>query len=202
MALGKDKAIIILAAGNSSRMGSSKQMLSIGNGTLLEHTVDCALASGISKIVVVLGAKAEDHQRILVGRWVDVLVNPDWERGMGSSLKVGMEQVLKHDEGIRAIMVLVCDQPLLTARHINTLASEYTRTKSKAVASLYKGVYGVPAIFDRCLFSELMAVDDQTGARSILKNSENSIGSIIFEGGEVDLDTREDYQNYISRKGQ
>ena len=195
-------AIILLAAGNSSRMGTPKQMLNIGPGSLLEHSVTCAIASNVPNILVVLGAHAVEHKQMLKGFSVNLVVNPEWARGIGRSLKLGLSKAIEHYPGIQAVMVLVCDQPLLSGSQIKMLSDAYVQSHPYAVASQYNGVYGVPAVFDRSLFSELLSIDDGSGAREILKKWEGKLLLIPFEGGEIDLDTPEDYKKFIERKAE
>jgi molybdenum cofactor cytidylyltransferase len=194
-----DQAIIILAAGSSSRMGKSKQLLDINGRTLLEQTVTRALETGILNILVVLGANAEKHLRVLRKLGVESVINPEWENGMGTSLKCGVKKSIELFGDIQSVMVLVCDQPLLTTRHLKALSNFFLKEKQKAVASMYNSVAGVPAIFGKELFANLLKVADKTGAREVLKNLGNELKTISFEGGEIDLDTPEDYKKFTSR---
>jgi len=194
-----DQVIVLLAAGNSSRMGTSKQMLSVNGRTLLEHSVNCATASQIPNVIVVFGAHAQDHQVALKGRPITIEINQQWANGMGSSLKAGLRKAIQSFSNVQALMVLVCDQPLLSSVHINRLASAYYQSKPLAVASQYNnGVVGVPAIFDRSVFSSLMQIEDKSGAREVLEKLNQDLVLIPFIGGEIDLDTPEDLKRYIN----
>jgi molybdenum cofactor cytidylyltransferase len=196
MALYPEQAIIILAAGTSSRMGTSKQLLQIKGRTLLEHTVASALGSDIPNVLVVLGANAKAHLSVLKGPRLSTVINPDWAKGMGTSLKCGLKKSMEIFPGLDAVMLLVCDQPLLTSSHINSLSEAFLKSNSKAVASKYPGAYGVPAIFDKSLFSELQQIGDQSGAREVLKNLGSELEFLTFEGGDIDIDTPEDYKKF------
>ena len=195
-----DFAIVILAAGNSSRMGTSKQLLEVNGRTLLLHTVNSAIASQIPNIVVVLGANAEAHHVILKEKSATVIVNNDWIKGMGSSLKLGVKKAIEQYTDVQAIMVMVCDQPLISSIHINNLVKAYQQHGAIAVASHYNDTFGVPALFDRSVFSSLMKIGDEMGARQILKKLEQDLIPVPFIGGEIDLDTPEDYQKFIDGK--
>jgi molybdenum cofactor cytidylyltransferase len=195
-----DQAIVLLAAGSSSRMGTPKQMLIVNGRTMLQQAVNSAIASLIPNIIVVLGANAEQHDGIIKERAVMTIINKDWEKGMGSSLKAGLKKAISQYPTVQAVMVLVCDQPLLSSVHINKLATEYHKTQPMAIASRYNGINGVPAIFDRSIFSSLMMLKDESGAREVLKKLENNLITIPFEGGEIDLDTPDDYKNFIEGK--
>lgn len=193
-----DQAIIILAAGSSSRMGTSKQLLPIKGRTLLEHTVSCALKCGIQNILVVLGANADNHLRVLKGTAVQTVINLEWEKGMGTSVKYGVKKSIEFFGNLQSVMLSVCDQPLLTTHHLKNLSDFFLKEKPKAVASMYNSIAGVPAIFGKELFENLLSIGDQTGAREVLKNLGNELKAISFEGGEIDLDTPEDYKKFTA----
>jgi molybdenum cofactor cytidylyltransferase len=192
-----DHVIILLAAGSSSRMGKPKQMLNVNGTTLLQLAVSSSLSSQISSIVVVLGANAIEHQSVLNNLPITTVVNSDWSKGMGSSLKVGLRKAISVFPDMQAAMILVCDQPRLTSDHINTMARTFNQSKPIAIASQYNGTVGVPAIFDRSLFSRLLLIEDKAGARDVLRKLEKELITVPFAGGEIDLDTPEDYQRFI-----
>ena len=190
-------SVILLAAGSSSRMGQSKQLLDVDGEPLLLRSSKAAVGSGAGSVVVVLGAEAKVHQEIIKDLPLTVVNNPAWKKGMGNSLKAGLKQVLKMAPGTEAVLVMVCDQPQLTAQHLIHLMQQYNATKSKIVASAYSGTVGVPAIFDQSLFQELNLLEDEQGAKKILNRHFASIRTVDFSGGEIDLDTLEDFQTFI-----
>ena len=192
-----NEAIVLLAAGNSSRMGTSKQSLDMGGQTLLNHTVQCAISSQIPNVIVVLGAHLAETQNIVKGLPITTVVNPDWSRGMGKSLKLGVTKALEANPMLEGIMILVCDQPKISVTHINEMGRMHIIKRPLAVASAYKGTLGVPVLFDRSVFSDLLKVDDQAGARDVLKKIKSEVISLPFAGGEIDLDTPEDYQSFM-----
>lgn len=189
-------AILLLAAGGSTRMGTSKQLLDIGGVTLLMHSVQIALDCGASSVVVVLGAQAEVHQQALAGLAAEVVIHPDWKKGMGSSLKAGLTYLLRRQDKPEAVMVLVCDQPRLTTQHLRELIIMYGKTKQPIVASHYGGTDGVPALFDQSLFPELLLLPDEQGARKVIAARAENVVSVSFPEGAIDLDTPEDYKKY------
>src|SRR5260221_3592796 len=130
MAAEEDKTIvksvaIILAAGPSSRLRQSKQLLKIGNETMLRKTVRAVIDSGVDKILIVLGSGQQAHQQEIIDLPVHVVYNPDWQKGMGSSLKVGVGFVEEQFSTCETILVSVCDQPLLTSNHLKKLIHNY-----------------------------------------------------------------------------
>lgn len=188
-------AILLLAAGGSTRMGTSKQLLDIGGVPLLVHSVQIALDCGASSVVVVLGAQAEAHQQAMAGLSAEIVVHPDWKNGMGSSLKAGLAYLLRRDKP-EAVMVMVCDQPRLTSQHLRELITTYKKTKKSIIASHYGGTDGVPALFDQSLFPELLLLPDEQGARKVIAARAENVVSVSFPEGEIDLDTPEDYRKY------
>jgi molybdenum cofactor cytidylyltransferase len=190
-------AIILLAAGSSSRMGQSKQLLSIHGKPLLLKSAEAALGAGANKTLVVLGANEEAHRKLIHQLPLTIISNPDWEKGMGTSLRMGVSYLMKMVTGLEAIMILVCDQPLVTSRHLITLIQKYRTTKKAIVASAYANTLGVPALFDRSVFQKLLEVEDGHGARKILMDMAEAVLPVDFPDGAIDLDTPEDYGAFV-----
>jgi len=192
-------ATIVLAAGSSSRMGQSKQLISIAGETLLDKTINAAIQVGSAKIVVVTGANQEPIEDSLKSKGVDFIHNPDWKNGMGSSLKCGLSFVTNRYSEIDATLILVCDQPLLTTSHIKKMLEEFSQ-RTPIVASFYSGGNGVPVLFHKSLFQLLFKIDDQQGAKKIIEQNPTLVKSIDFPNGGVDLDTPEDLQKFQNWK--
>jgi molybdenum cofactor cytidylyltransferase len=191
-------AILILAAGSSSRLGQSKQLLDINGKPLLVHTVNTALQSKANNVLVVLGSEQEKHGAILQGLPIETYYNKDWQKGMGNSIKAGMSCLLSNFD-VSAVIILVCDQPLISSSHINNLIEKYLNTKASLVASGYADTIGVPALFNRSLFQDLLNLEDEQGAKKIINKFKDSLLSLDFPGGEIDLDTVDDYLNFKKR---
>jgi molybdenum cofactor cytidylyltransferase len=191
--------IIILAAGSSTRMGKPKQLLPVEGESLLHRATRTALRSKARIVVVVLGANEEDHRRAIKDLGADVIENPDWEKGMGSSLKAGLKYLSGKDD-ISAVVIMVCDQPSVTSEHLDQLIDTHELTKKLVVASQYSGFPGVPALISRDLFDELKAIDDTNGAKKVIQGHLHETALVTLHGGEIDLDTPDEYQNYIGRK--
>lgn len=178
-------------------MGQSKQLLEIDGEQLLLKSTRVALQSEAEKIIVVLGANEMAHRKIIEHLNVEIIANPDWETGMGSSLKKGLRQLLQVVPQLKAALVMVCDQPLLTTEHINKLIQTFTNTNSQIVASHYSGSAGVPALFEKSLFEKLLSVEDESGAKKIIQQHKEAIQTIDFLQGAIDLDTPDDYRKFI-----
>jgi molybdenum cofactor cytidylyltransferase len=186
-------AILILAAGASSRMGESKQLLTIDGQPLLRKMTVEAIHSTIGPVVVVLGAQAQVHIGVINDLPVDTVVHEAWEKGMGSSLKKGIQFIQETFPTIKAVLVMLCDQPYLTSSHLIQLVSEYRQTGKKIVASTYHETVGVPALFDKVMFPELLQLPDAEGARRLFKLFTDEMSRVHFPLGEIDLDTPADY---------
>lgn len=191
---------IILAAGSSSRMGQSKQMLDIGGKKLLVKTIQTILDGGISNVVIVLGSDEARHRQLLKSLPVDIVNNLRWEKGMGSSIKAGLEHLTSKHPMLEIIIVSVCDQPLLRLENISKLISQHQQTRKPIIASRYSMMPGVPVLFHKTYFQKLAALADDQGAKKIILQNPADVAEVDFPGGEVDLDTRQDYEAFLKRE--
>jgi molybdenum cofactor cytidylyltransferase len=187
--------IIILAAGGSKRMGQPKQLLKVGDAPLIQHTAQIALATGMKPVVVVLGSNEKEHREALKKVPVEIASNAKWESGLGGSLKIGLS-VIEKNEKINAVIVMVCDQPLLSTDHLNALKEQYIATHKRIIASYYAGTAGVPVLFDRSLFGEIQNLSNDEGAKKLILQHPNETVGVVFPEGSVDLDTPEDYEKF------
>ncbi len=190
-------AIVILAAGSSSRMGSSKQLLPIEDETLLLRTSKAAIETEINNIVVVLGSNEIEHRRVLQKYNIKVVFNPDWENGIGSSLKTGLTFVLNVDSKLKGILILVCDQPYLTPKHLLNLITKHHQSQKPIVASSYSDTAGVPVFFEQRYFRMILQLNDEQGAKTLIFENMHDAEVIDFQQGHIDLDTPEDYQSFL-----
>jgi molybdenum cofactor cytidylyltransferase len=188
----RNAAIILLAAGSSSRLGQSKQLVTANKIPLLLKTTQTALASDIKNVMVVLGANFEEHYQLINQLPVHIINHKDWAKGMGSSLKAGLSEVLTIWPETSAVIVTVCDQPFLSSAHLSKLLESYAQQPNAIVASHYNNTYGVPALFDRTIFKKLLTIGDIEGARVIIKKHIQEISSVDWPEGSIDIDTPED----------
>jgi molybdenum cofactor cytidylyltransferase len=189
-------ATIVLAAGSSSRMGNPKQLIKIEGETLIQKAIKSSIDAGATHTVVVLGAKRAEIIENLKNFPVRLIINSDWEKGMGNSLKFGIEFITNHFPDVDFVMILVCDQPFVNATHIKKIVEEYQKTKAPIVASYYSEKNGVPALFHKSFFKDLLAIDDQQGAKKIIEQNAAIVKSIDFSSGVIDLDTPEDLKKF------
>jgi molybdenum cofactor cytidylyltransferase len=195
----KTIAIILLAAGESSRMGTPKQMLEIGGKTLLERTMLTLEPLQCMQRIAVLGANAQKIQSVVKNyKGWETVVNQSWKKGVGSSIKAGLGRVIEMHPGIGAVLILVCDQPDLTSAHLQAIFDQYLNTDCSIVASSYNNTEGVPALFDMQHFEALFAIGDSHGAKQVIESHQAPQKiAIRFPEGAIDLDTPDDYRKYI-----
>jgi molybdenum cofactor cytidylyltransferase len=185
-------ALVLLAAGGSTRMGSPKQLLDYQGKPLIRHAVETAIASGCDPIMVVLGSKADEIRKALDGLDVVVVENTDWEQGVGTSIRAGISGA--EIMGCEGAILALADQPLVTAEILRRLIEEYEETGRGIIASEYAGTVGVPAFFSREYFPKLTGLLPTEGCKAvILANLEQSI-RISCPEAETDIDTPGDYE--------
>jgi molybdenum cofactor cytidylyltransferase len=187
-------AIIILAAGASTRMGRPKQLLPYQGTSLLRHTIENAVASVCKPIVLVLGANAENIRSQISESEIKIVENPDWHLGMSSSIRRGISSIITDYQNIDAVVITVCDQPFLSAEIINNLVSKYHNTKKPIIACEYANTLGVPVLFSQSFFSKLANLSEDIGAKKLIKNHYHEVFKIPFPLGAIDIDTPDDYQ--------
>lgn len=190
---------IILAAGASRRLGQPKQLVRIAGETLLARTIRVVREAGADPVLVVLGANRKSIADAVDLRAVQVVANADWEQGIASSIRAGIESLLHLKSDAKGAMILVCDQPKLTADHLKLLIDRFEEAKEPSIASSrYAGITGIPAIFPASQFARLLELKGDTGARFLLRNPECPMLSVDFAGGEADIDTPEDFARAVS----
>lgn len=183
---------LILAAGESSRLGRPKQLVKYKGNSLLNHAINTLLETGINDVFVVLGANRNRIASSIHSSEVITIYNDQWRDGMGSSLSAGI-RALEFDDQIEAVLVILSDQPKITAAHYNALVSS-SKEKEQIVCSAYDGAIGVPAIFPRSCFRDLKALTGDKGARPVIDSYENKISIPCADCG-IDIDTPDDLIN-------
>lgn len=192
---------ILLAAGASTRMGAVKQLLPWKNSTLLEYSIQQLRQSNIDHLVVVLGANEKLILENADLKSIDVVVNPDWEKGMATSIATGLRYLLNKTSDIQSVLIALADQPLLDSDYYNKLINKNLVLENKIVCSAYSDQYGVPAIFDRDYFDNLLNLDGQKGARALLRGGDVKVATVDAGDLAVDLDTKESYNRIYELYG-
>jgi molybdenum cofactor cytidylyltransferase len=184
---------VILAAGPSTRMGRPKQLLQFGGQTMLRRAASAALEAGCQPVVVVTGANAAASREAFRGLDVREVENQQWESGISSSVRVGIEAVVTASPRTAAVVLMLCDQPFVTRDIIAGLARTHRETSCSIVASRYGGSYGVPALFGKAHFAELIALKGAAGAKQIIQKHLPKVHLLPFPEGEIDVDTPDDF---------
>jgi len=190
---------VILAAGESSRLGQPKQLIQFRGKSLLHRIVDAAKKARCSPTVAVIGSDREEVERELKAEGAIIVENENWRLGIGTSIRVGMRRLIDKAPTLEAVVLLVCDQPFVDARAIARLIRLREKTKRAIVASRYANTLGVPALFDRSCFQELLALDNATGAKTVILSNRERVAEFPFPEGKIDIDTASDYKKLRSR---
>ncbi|MBK9013750.1 MAG: nucleotidyltransferase family protein [Saprospiraceae bacterium] len=188
---GSNIAIIVLAAGASTRLGQPKQLLRLGEKPLLAQICETALSIENQQVIVVLGANCEAIKPAVEHLPVEIIFNEKWPEGMGESIACGMSQ-LRPDAG--AVLLLLCDQPFVTTDFLKELVEKWRNSPVQIVASSYAGTFGPPAIFGQKLFPELAALHGQQGAKKLMEKHRPRLALVDFPDGAVDIDLPEDWE--------
>ena len=183
-------AIIILAAGSSSRLGEPKQLLELNGKTLLQKAIEIGLEVSDS-VTVVLGANKKIIQPTISDYPSQMAFNENWKEGMSSSIQIGMESL--EDDKYDGVLIMLCDQPFVDVLLLKEIISVFVKTKQTIVASTYNEKIGVPALFGSSFFEKLKNLKGQGGAKALMMSHLDEVERVVFEKGEIDVDTQEDW---------
>ncbi len=183
-----------MAAGASTRLGRPKQLLQWEGSPLIFHLTLQAILSAASRTLVVVGCQAARVANVLIGLDAHLVENSDWKAGVSSSIHRAVEAALE-DPPLDGLLILTCDQPHVTAETVNRLLKAQSESGRTIVASEYGGTWGVPALFMRSHFPELLQLQGDRGAKEIISRHRASVETVPFPKGAVDLDTEEDLKN-------
>jgi molybdenum cofactor cytidylyltransferase len=194
-------AALILAAGASSRMGRPKQLLDWAGRPLVRAAAEVALAARLHPLLVVVGGAEAEVAGALAGLPLRIIANPDYAAGQSTSLRAGIA-ALDHDDDADAVVVLLGDQPFVTAAIVERLVAEWQASGAAIVAPTYAGQRGNPVLFARALFPDLLAVQGDQGARAVLAADRARIRLVAFDDPRplADIDTPEDYERLLSKQ--
>ncbi|MBO3458633.1 nucleotidyltransferase family protein [Aetokthonos hydrillicola Thurmond2011] len=192
--------LILVAAGSSTRMGYPKQLLRYGDCSLITHMIQVALASQCRHVLVVLGAYADQIEPEINHFPIQIVHNSNWAEGMGASIKIGVEAVCALSEVPEAVIVMLCDQPLVSDQLLDRLITKYKVSGKQMIVSTYGDTLGVPALFSRAFYPELMSLKLNTGAKQLILQHRSEMEAIAFPEGAIDLDTPTDYEQFLSTR--
>jgi molybdenum cofactor cytidylyltransferase len=186
-------AVIVLAAGRSSRMGAHKLLLPLGEAPVIVRSVRRALASGLRPVVVVIGHGGEQVRAALATQPVTITLNPQYHEGIASSLRSGVGAV---DGAVSGAVITLGDQPLLPAAHLAALAAHARQSGAAIVATRYPDHRGSPIYFARQAFAELLRLTGDQGARSLMSSGTYGVVYLPLQSPDaaLDVDTPADYE--------
>lgn len=189
-------AAILLAAGESTRMGQSKPLLPFGDSTLVEHIVEELLASRLDRVCVVLGHEADRVRAALEGCPVQTVLNADYREGMLSSVRQGLRALPPETE---AVLVTPIDQPGLTRGLVNALIDAYRRNSTDIAVPTHQGRRGHPLAFSARYIPEILTDFDDAGLRGLLARHAVNVLEVPLNDPAVldDTDTPEAYQRFM-----
>jgi len=183
---------MLLAAGSSSRLGQAKQLLSFKESTLIRQrvtTVNAAFGNEVD-LVVVTGARRKEVMAELKGLSFTEANNEEFDKGMSTSIKAGLDLVSKQAD---AVLILLVDQPFVSEKHLTEIKDKWLANHDKVVAAAYSGILGVPVIFPAQYFKRLQELQGDQGARKILSGlSPSEVLSYPLPEASIDIDTLED----------
>ncbi|HJZ74651.1 MAG TPA: nucleotidyltransferase family protein [Vicinamibacterales bacterium] len=184
---------VVLAAGTSTRMGQNKLLMELDGESLVRRAVERAARAGFDPLIVVLGHEADRVRRALEGLDYQPVVNSDYERGVNSSLRVGIQAASASNA--RAAVVVLADMPFVTTAMLETLVSKYRRSDAPLVISDYEGVNAPPMLYDRALFGELAMSEGQGCGKHVVKTHRHEAETASWPVDALtDLDAPEDFQ--------
>jgi molybdenum cofactor cytidylyltransferase len=160
----------------------------------LKYVVQKALESNANAVVIVLGANADLLLKQIENENVNIVINKEWEKGMASSMIKGLNGLLKKDPFADGIIFMMCDQPFVSVSLLNDLISTQQATAQPIITSNYGNTIGPPTLFHKTIFSELLELKGDAGAKKIIEKHADEVVTVYFPGGNIDIDTAEDYE--------
>ncbi|MBN2569616.1 MAG: nucleotidyltransferase family protein [Deltaproteobacteria bacterium] len=189
---------IVLAAGQSKRMGRAKQLLPFGSGTVLETVIDSLTESKVDETILVLGYRGEEIRKSLSCRPSKTVFNQCYEEGMSTSIICGMNAA---DERADAVMIVLGDQPLISSEVIDRLAHKYRNGEKGIVVPLCKTRRGNPVIFDMKYREKLLALCGDIGGKGIIDSEIGDVMEVDIESDAIilDIDEKDDYLCHLEK---
>jgi len=167
-------------------MGKPKQLLQYHGQSLLKHAVQEAINANEGTVIVVLGANAEVLETEVNNKKVTVVENKEWQEGMASSVRAGLTALQKIIPLVDGAIIMVCDQPYLSASLLNELVNKQRETGKPIVTCYYGEAIGPPALFHKSFFPELIKLAGDAGARKIIQQHSDEVATVLFPKGEAD----------------
>ena len=198
MNVDKNIAILLLAAGESSRMGRPKQLLMYKGQTLLQRSIDAAVAVKAGSVLVVLGANASIIESSVSLKNVYVTINDQWKEGMATSIKAGIKFLIENKIAVDAILILMVDQPYIDSDLLEEIIHTYRTSGKKIIYCSYREGKGPPALFDKAMFEDLLQLEGNQGGKRLIEKYSDQATSVEFPLGYIDIDTMVAYTKLIA----
>jgi molybdenum cofactor cytidylyltransferase len=192
-------AAVVLAAGGSTRFGQPKQLAAFRGETFVRHIVAASVEAGCAPVVVVVGEDAAQITLELTGLAASIVMHPQWSIGLGSSIGVGLQYVIDSATEPDAAILLACDQPFVSAATLRQVIQSRLTSGKPIVASAYAATLGIPALFDRSCFPDLLQLTGDSGAKGIIFSRQHDVAPFNFPAAAIDIDTPADYQRFLAR---
>lgn len=161
-------AALVLAAGGSSRLGRPKQLEKWGSTTLLGHVVDQVRRFPVDEVWVVLGADSEEIMKAVDLDDCGIVENPEWQEGIASSLRVGLDALIQTSRA-EAALIVIGDQPNLDRRVVGEVVAAFAQSSLPVTIPKYRYTWGNPVMVDRSLWPRLMSLEGDEGAQRLFK---------------------------------
>lgn len=203
MSFNPDIAVILLAAGASTRFGAIKQLLPWKGTTLIEHAIYTTTNLKCVNRFVVLGANYELIKPKIDSINVEIIINEEWELGMGKSIAFGINHILENNIECDGVLILLADQPLIDSGYLDLMIDKFKPGQNQIIASAYTTKRkGVPALFDKIYLEELSKLEGDKGAKTLLDIYSQNVLSVSAQHLISDIDTKYDYEKLYKVNGQ
>lgn len=193
--------MLIMAAGGSKRMGDIKQLLPWKDSNFLLESIKTVQESDATTITVVLGAHAEiiTKECNLIEKDVQIMKNPNWSLGLGNSIGFAVKTLLDNSSLPDGILICLADQPLLRSSYLKALIKHSEKDPSKIIATNYGNRVGVPALFPKFLYPNLVLLEGDQGAKDLLNANSSTIVRLNAGIQALDVDTKLEYNQLIQQ---
>jgi len=193
---------IVLAAGESKRMGRPKMLLSYGKKTIIETVIDNVIQSKVDKVLVVLGSDRKKIERKIKDYPdIEIAFNPDYSKGMLSSVQTGFQSLAR---GTQGVMVLLGDQPSISTAVINNIIDAFKTRKKGIILPVYKKDRGHPVLIDIKYRREVEKLSPEVGLRGLVYGHPEDVLEVAVEDPEIlqDIDDMKDYKRELKDRGE
>ena len=183
-------AILLIAAGSSSRLGQPKQLLPYREKTLLGNSIQVCLDSQLGEVHLILGANQAAILEKVETEGCQIHINPNWQEGMSTSIAFGVRQIL--DKNYDGLIISVADQPFLEKEHLIQLIENYKQQQKSIILSQYEEGKGPPTFFEKKHLEELAILAGDDGAKAVIKKHLSQVSFVSFLRGNIDVDEKAD----------